>query len=162
MHDTYLKKLCTYYEEEVEGEAYFAALAERFDEPDHKRKLILLAEVERHAAGAVRPLVDGYGLKPKPVTGLVQSGQADALATPVDWAALLKEMNATYSGYLQDFKDLEAMGPPEDRVALAFLTEHEVAAIAFLDLEAQNSPDSIAPLQRYLSQSPDTFTVAAE
>lgn len=162
MHDTYLKTLRRYYEEEVEGEAYFAALAERFDVPDQKNKLELLAEVERHAADAVRPLLDAYGLKSKPVTDLVQSGQADALATPVDWGALLKGMSATYSGYLQDFKTLEAMGPSEDRAALAFLTAHEVAAIAFLELEAQDSPDSTGPLRHYLSQSSEDFIAVAE
>ena len=48
----YLDTLQLYYDEEIEGEAYFARLSERFDNPDHKHKLDLLAQVERHAADA--------------------------------------------------------------------------------------------------------------
>jgi dimethylamine/trimethylamine dehydrogenase len=58
----YLDTLLLYYEEEVEGEAFFAALAERFDSIDQRRKMNLLAQVENHAAVAIRPLIEKYNL----------------------------------------------------------------------------------------------------
>jgi hypothetical protein len=43
---------------------------------------------------------------------------------------------------------------PCDRTRLAFLTEHERAVLAFLDLEAPGAAESAAPLRRYLAASP--------
>ena len=64
----YLDTVLLYFEEEIMGEAYFYGLAERFDEPGAKEKLSLLAKVERHAAEAVRPLLNKYDLVPRPET----------------------------------------------------------------------------------------------
>ncbi|MEM8537226.1 MAG: hypothetical protein AAGF56_05115 [Pseudomonadota bacterium] len=155
---SYHATLVQYYEEEVEGEAYFAELAKRFEDPAHREKLTLLAEVERHAAEAVAPLIEKYGLIPKQSEALVESGRADAQSTAADWDKLIAGMNATYTGYLNDFKNLETMGPAEDQQRLTFLTEHEVAAIRFLDLEANDPAASAAPLRAYLAASPENWS----
>ena len=151
---TYLDTLCLYYEEEIEGEAYFRALAERFDNPDHKVKLGLLADVERHAATSVAPLIKAYRLSPRAKAKLVASGIADADNTPVDWAALCDDMRRTYPGYVRAFQELERIGPECDQPRLAFLTEHEVAAIKFLEAETTSASESAAPLVAYLAAQP--------
>ena len=55
----YLKTLLSYYEEEIEGEAYFYGLADHFKE---QGKLTVLARVERRAAESVVPLLENYKL----------------------------------------------------------------------------------------------------
>ena len=57
----YLKTLLSYYEEEIEGEAYFYGLVDHFEEQD---KLTVLARVERRAAESVVPLLEKYKLVP--------------------------------------------------------------------------------------------------
>ena len=57
--DKYLKTLLSYYEEEIEGEAYFYGLVDHFEEQD---KLTVLARVERRAAESVLPLLEKYEL----------------------------------------------------------------------------------------------------
>ncbi|MEM7733019.1 MAG: hypothetical protein AAF280_09585 [Pseudomonadota bacterium] len=158
----YLDTLKQYYEEEVEGEAYFAEAARHYDDPLVREKLELLAECERHAAEAVEPLLHKYGLTPKSVAELQTSGREDAQATEVDWAKMIAGMNKTYPGYLDDFKGLEALGPAEDQQRLNFLTEHEVAAIAFLRLEAIDPGSSVGPLKDYLATDPTEWVIAAE
>lgn len=158
----YLKTLTLYYEEEIEGEAYFARLAERFTAPDHKRKLHLLAEVERHAAAGVAPLIAAHGLTPRPAADLVARGRNEAEATAPDWPALIAQMQQSYPGYLAAFAALEAMGPEADRARLSFLTEHEVAAIRFLDLEVTDPETSAAPLEAYIATPAETWRTAAE
>jgi len=54
----YLKTLIEYYEEEVMGEACFHGLAEHIGGPVERGKFVLLAEVERRAAEAVREYLD--------------------------------------------------------------------------------------------------------
>ena len=150
----YLETLCLYYEEEIEGAAFFDALARVFDragQADPVRKLALLAEVERHAARAVAPLIAKYRLIPRSDVPLQASGCAAAGARPPDWAAFLDEMTATYPDYLAAFERLEAMAPPEDRPRLSMLTRHEVAALDFLALERTQPGQSAAPLRAYLA-----------
>lgn len=159
---TYLDTLVQYYEEEVEGEAYFAEAAKAYDDPLVREKLDLLAACERHAAEAVEPLVRKYGLTPKNAADLQDSGRKDAQGTEVNWAKMVAGMNETYPGYLDDFKGLEALGPSEDQQRLNFLTEHEVAAIAFLRLEAIDPANSVGPLKTYLATDPTDWVLAAE
>lgn len=151
----YLDTLLLYYEEEIEGEAYFHELARIFEASAHKMRLTLLAEVERHAAEAVAPLIGKYGLSPRSTAELTRSGQAQARRGPAEWPGLMAEMNRTYPGYLAAFQRLEAMGPTEDRLRLAFLTRHEVAAMEFLNLEGQGAESSVAPLRDYLDSVPE-------
>ncbi|MEM7598241.1 MAG: hypothetical protein AAF382_11135 [Pseudomonadota bacterium] len=158
----YFDTLVQYYEEEVEGEAYFAEAAKAYKDSLVREKLELLAACERHAAMAVEPLIRKYGLTPKDAGALHESGRKDAQNTPVDWAKMVDGMNATYPGYVDDFKGLEALGPAEDQQRLNFLTEHEIAAIAFLRLEAVDPKTSMAPLKAYLATDPLDWVVAAQ
>ncbi|EAQ27427.1 hypothetical protein [Roseovarius sp. 217] len=151
---TYLAKLLLYYEEEIEGEAYFDALARRFPDPAQHKRLMLLAEVERHAARGVAPLIAHYDLTPRSVESLTMSGHEQARRAPGTWAGLLDEMNRTYPAYLAAFEALEAMGPEADQTRLRFLTEHEVAALDYLALENAGAAQSYAPLVRYLASAP--------
>ncbi len=158
---TYLETLLLYYEEEVEGEAYFNELAARFDAPDAKEKLTLLADVERHAADGVAPLLAQYDLTPRSTDELSEMGRKDAQRTRIDWQDLLAGMNKAYPGYLTSFHKLEAMAPEADRPCLSFLTEHEVAALKFLELEAQDPGGSAAPLRAYLATDPAVWIAKA-
>ncbi len=155
---SYLDTLLLYYEEEVEGEAYFAELAQAFDAPEHQAKLVLLGQVERHAAQALEPLLAKYGLTSDRIGALVQSGIAEARATVPDWAQVIAGMQETYPGYLESFRALEAMAPEEDRARLHFLSEHEVAALAFLALEQEAPERSGAPLEAYLQADAAQWT----
>ena len=155
----YLTTLLLYYEEEVMGEAYFYGLCEHFPEADQQRKLRLLAEVERHSADAVHPLIDKYHLQPRQAAELSAIG-----ATHVDahkdwtWNGLITYMTQRYPLYLDDFTALENLAPGEDQLPLKFLTHHEVMAIEFAQRELADDADSTRPLSLYLSQAPNQFS----
>lgn len=146
----YLETLQLYYEEEIEGEAYFDAIAERLTDPDEREKMHLMARVEAVAAASVAPLLRKHGLTPRPAAELQASGRASAAEVTKDYATLIAEWRRSFPAYMDDFERLEAMAPPEDLPALRVLTAHEVAAIAYLDLEDEGQPDSAAPMRRYI------------
>jgi dimethylamine/trimethylamine dehydrogenase len=139
-----------YYEEEIAGESYFEGLAGKFSNPLQKLKMQLLAQVETHAAAAIAPLLEQYGLTPKSCTELHKSGYQQASEVANDWDELLAEMRETFPGYFADFERLEALAPPQDRARLKMLSAHEVAAIKFLDAEAKSNPNSASFLWQYL------------
>ena len=146
--DKYLKTLLSYYEEEIEGEAYFYGLVEHFEEQE---KLTVLARVERRAAESVVPLLEKYELVPRDESELKIRGEGYVgRHASFDWFEFMTYMVNRYPGYLEDFTALERMAPEEDLCALNDLTDHEVAAIAFAKRELVGDPDSLAPLYDYL------------
>ncbi len=149
--NSYLETLLLYYEEEVMGEAYFSELSRHFDEAGAAEKLQLLADVERHAAQAVEPLVRRHKLKPRDARELADLGAADVRGhCKLSWQQFVTYMVERYPAYIDDFEGLERMAPSEDLPALKFLTEHEHAAIDFANRELDGRPNSIAPLLAYL------------
>ena len=148
----YLDTLLLYYEEEVEGEAFFQVLAEKAEKRDHRDKLYLLAKVEHHAAKVTLPLIHKYALTPRNDAVLFQSGQDQARAAVKPWRDLLADMAQSFPGYVDDFLRLEAMAPPEDLPRLKLLTAHEVAAVEFLELELSGRQDSVAAMNDYLKK----------
>jgi dimethylamine/trimethylamine dehydrogenase len=150
-HPDYLDTLLRYYEEEINGEAYFLGLAEHFSERD---KTILLARAERVAAQAVEPLLQKYKLTPRLESDLLDEGR-EYVPRHRDyaWRDFMTYIVERYPGYLDDFKALEEMAPAEDLPALARLTEHEVVVIEFAQKELAGEPDSTAPLLRYLGEA---------
>jgi len=154
----YLETLLRYYEEELAGEVYFRALADKFSDADKKLKMILLAEVERHTAAVVRPLIEKYDLTPADMTDLTAEGLRSAESMPGDWRALIDDMRHTFPGYIKDFERLEAMAPKSDLPRLRLMTDHEHAAISFLELEATGADDPIGPLTRFLCRQPDEIS----
>lgn len=153
---TYLATLLRYYEEEVEGEAWFRAFAERMPLPRQKEKMLLLAMVERRTAEDVRPLIDRYGLTPAPRARLAATGRKQAAEGPQDWGGLIARMIETFPAYTAAFEALERIAPPRDRPLLARMTAHEVATIEFLEREAAGDPDSTEPLLRFLIAPTET------
>jgi len=147
--DKYLKTLLSYYEEEIEGEAYFYGLVDHFEEQE---KLTVLARVERRAAESVVPLLEKYELVPRDESELKIRGEGYVgRHASFDWFEFMTYMVNRYPGYLEDFTALERMAPEEDLYALNNLTDHEVAAIEFAKRELAGDPDSLAPLYDYLN-----------
>ena len=153
----YLDTLLLYFEEEIMGEAYFNGLAAAFSTAEHKEKLHLLAEVERHAAEAVRPLLEKYDLTPRTDEELSML-EAETIKShgAWSWRELIRDMVERYPLYMDDFEGLEKMAPSSDLGPLKFLTAHETAAIEFAKLEHAGVADSAEPLRRYLAAHPPT------
>ncbi|MEM6932833.1 MAG: FAD-dependent oxidoreductase [Pseudomonadota bacterium] len=151
---TYLETLLLYYEEEIMGDAYFRELSNKLEPPDQREKMIRMADVEVHAAKAVRPLIERHGLTPRPTDQLEAMGRDEAAEETMPWDALIARMAETYPAYLDDFRGLEALAPAEDLPRVEFLTEHEIVAIDFLNRELAGDADSMAPLDNYLASAP--------
>ena len=148
--DKYLKTLLSYYEEEIEGEAYFYGLVDHFEEQE---KLTVLARVERHAASSVVPLLEKYDLVPRDESELKTRGESYVgRHASFDWLEFMTYIVKRYPDYLEDFTALKRMAPEGDLYALNILIDHEVAAIEFAKRELAGDPDSLAPLYDYLHQ----------
>lgn len=156
----YLKTLLDYYEEEIGGVAYYEALAEICTMPEQKEKMRILARVEQHTVDIVKPLIDRYGLTPRASDIICAEGSADAQKGPQDYDGMIAYMRRIFPSYIADFERLERMAPPQDIPILKRMTDHEVVAVAFLELEAKGDADALEPLLRFLA-GPVVTTQAA-
>jgi len=152
----YLRLLLLYYEEEIMGQGYFDALASANADPDQHAKLVLLGQVERHAANMVVALLGAYGLRPRDEAGLLSQGAAGAdRHKNLGWVEFIHDMATSYPRFIIEFENLERLAPDADRPALKRLTLHEVLTIDFAERELARDPDSTQPLLSYLHVSPD-------
>jgi dimethylamine/trimethylamine dehydrogenase len=146
----YLDTLLRYYEEEIEGEAYFYGLAEHFKEREKTR---LLARVERHSIAMIEPLLQKYSLQSRDEATLALEGRRHVEShQSYAWPQFMRHIIERYPGYLDDFKALERMAPTADLPALQHLTEHEVVVIDFAKKELAGDADSCVPLLDYLDR----------
>jgi dimethylamine/trimethylamine dehydrogenase len=151
----YAQGLLAAYEDEVSGEAYFGGLADHFPVETQRDKLALLAEVERHTAGVLLPLVERHGLAPSPVPVLHELGRTEAAAWHGGgWPGLMQEMAGDYQVYVEEFRALERMAPDDDRPALARLTRHELLIIGFAEKELAGSADSLNAIRCFVEGDP--------
>lgn len=150
----YRATLVAYYEEEVAGEAYFTALADRAEAGAAAEALRLLAAVERRTADLMASLLARHGLAARDETALLRWGvESAAPHLAMTWDALVDHMATTYPRYMPMFEALEAMAPAGDLPALRKVTAHEAAAIAFAERERDGDPDSTEPLRAFLAET---------
>lgn len=122
------------YEDEVAGAAYFDGLAAAF--PRHAHFLARCAALERTTADRLGPLLTKYGLPLRDSAPLRERGARDArLESGVEWRALLTRSVESYGRYVDAFRALEALGPPEDQPILQALTAHEIQLIDWMRAE---------------------------
>ncbi len=147
----YLRLLLQYYEEEISGIAYFTALSKYLGK---ENLFILLAEIEVLAGETIEPLLLKYSLNPRPKAVLEDIGKLHAKDhINLKWGGFIDHIINHYPKYLDEFDELSAMAPIEDKATLNMLTQHEIATIDFARMEKSSMPNSTEPLRRYINDA---------
>lgn len=148
----YHSALLTCYEEEVSGEGYFACLSEQFSGRPADA-LLMIAQMERATARALRVLIDRHGIRTAEVQTLMVRGQADAaMDSNITWDGLTRIMAEEYPAYMEEFSQLERLAPMADQAQVAIAIEHELALITFGRLEVAGDRQSLEPIAQFLAR----------
>jgi hypothetical protein len=157
------------YEEELMGEILFADIATKLADPGQAQKMQLMSQVERHTADAVRPLLQRHGLTPRTDEELHRLVLSATSQDPLDWQEWMERALEGGDGpslqeYVDEFLELEALGPAEDQEILEFFTEHERALLRFMQLELEQGGTgarrSEAELVLFLQSDPQSLRAA--
>ena len=157
------------YEEELMGEILFADIATKLADPGQAQKMQLMSQVERHTADAVRPLLQRHGLTPRTDEELHRLVLSATSQDPLDWQERMERALEGGDGpslqeYVDEFLELEALGPAEDQEILEFFTEHERALLRFMQLELEQGGTgarrSEAELVLFLQSDPQSLRAA--
>lgn len=140
--ETYLAEIKAAYEGEIWGEAYFKALAS-LDRPDeHRRKLLLLAQLEHETAAAMQPLAERLGVSEIDEAQLQALGAEKAEpAEAVAWTPMMAQMAGHLTSYVTRYDALAAAAEPEDKPPLERLAAHERALLVFAEAEMAEETD---------------------
>ena len=99
------------------------------------------------------PLLQKYKLQPRPTKILQTIGEEGVKKiVNLSWIEFIQQIKDTYPNYLIEFAALEALAPSEDLPFLKILTNHEIAAIEFAELELAGVNLSIKPLLAYMKK----------
>jgi hypothetical protein len=133
----YTQEVLAAFEGEIAGAAYFEALRAAF--PQQAAFLDQCAALERATANRLAMLIAKYQLTPQSPQDLAARGALDASKDfGRDWLELMQWSVMSYAEYVSGFRELESLGPADDRPILAALTAHEVQLIDWM--RAQLAP----------------------
>ena len=142
------------FEEEISGETFFAALAETELDPRRAALWAKVALIEARTVAALRPLANAMGVTPADEAAIRRQGHDEA----AEWQALpfadiMTLMVRDYpTGYLEEFRAMLPIAPPNAKSAVQLLIDHEVAIIDMARAELAGTTDPAAPLDAYLAR----------
>jgi hypothetical protein len=160
---TYQKALTCAYEEEVGGEAFFAALAQRYGAPACEI-LKLFTRIEAITAAAIAPLMKRNGFPNRALPALAAEGAKEAAGRPaLSWPDYLAKIVRDYPVYMPEFQQVIDLAPDQDRAALLILPDHEQAMIDYAAAALCDDPRAADHLfgfiTRYTPEAPFAASV---
>ena len=139
------------FKDEVSGALLFAQLAEGSVWTIRERgKLARLASLEMCISQVLGEILirNRRAVDVEAATRRANSAAMDlfAAAGAASWMDFLRDLGRVVPAYLDKYRALHDLGPPEDHVALAFLVRHEEALGAFCraELDGQDGLSMIA------------------
>lgn len=149
--ETYLSEIKAAYQGEIWGESFFKTLATQDRVDEHRRRLLLLAQLEIETGNAMKELVERLGLTEPKTDAPLDKGAARAEAlSMLDWGPMMEQLAVLVAPYVQRYDALAAAASPEDKPALERLAAHERALLIFAEheaaQEAEHSLDAVMAL----------------
>jgi hypothetical protein len=130
------------YQGEVSGETLFGRLAQQSGEPEHRRKLDVLRELEARTRRVMVPAMQRHALpiEPDPAVERDAVALADGVAT-LAWSDLLSAFEPITTQFLAMYRRIGELAPAEDREMAVLLVDHEEALREFARRELSGRAD---------------------
>jgi hypothetical protein len=121
------------YQGEVLGETVFGLLAERMDDPEHRRQLEVVTLLERSTKQLAEPVFERNGYDRGDVDALVASITASIEAgSAATWEDTVRSTIPIADGYLVKYRELVVLvDNDEDRAVAEAYVAHELALVAW-------------------------------
>jgi hypothetical protein len=120
------------YQGEVLGEAVFANIADKLDDPERAAKMRVLSTLERRTKEAMVPSMERAGLPTAPDPEMLSLGEA--LSEGVSWDDFLRATEEITKQYIPLYRRIGELDPSEQDAA-DLLVAHEAALRAFARAE---------------------------
>ncbi len=135
------------YQGEVSGETLFAAIARVNEDPEIRRKMELLAQLEKKTKEACMPAMVRHGFStdpdPKTVADAETLGEA---AASIPWNELMASFEPITTQFVVLYKRIGEVSEA-DRAESELLVAHEHALLEFARREIARRSDSTEPIE---------------
>ena len=135
------------YQGEVLGEALFAGLADRIEDPEHAGKMRVLATLELRTKEAVAPALERAGIptaSDPEMLALAEALVPDSATQP--WEQVMRSLEAITGQFIPLYQRIGELSPAERETA-DLLVAHEAALRDFARAElAGDTATSLAPV----------------
>jgi hypothetical protein len=148
--EDYRSKVAKAYDGEIFGAAFFAALADRFE--DRRKQIEIMRDIELATAERMVPVVSRLKLPPSDTAKLESDGRK-AASRVTEWTAFIESFRKAAPGFVAEFEALAAVAPAQDRAVAAFLVAHEVAFVSFTEKESAGEANATAALEELLQKA---------
>ena len=143
------------YQGEVFGEAFFALLAERAEDPDDAAKWRVLEHLERHVKARLRLELQRRGLPRDESPAMVEEGRKAACGVGAfPSAAEARAFRDSMRGVVERYRVSREAAPEELKEIAGFVLGHEEALLAFAEREvAGEGAKSTRPVEEFLARA---------
>ncbi len=129
------------YQGEVSGEVLFGAVADRSDDPDHRKKLEVLRHLEVRTRQACVPAMERNGFPTDPDPQTVKDAEALAeVAATLSWSDFLGAFESITTQFLALYRRIGEVAEA-DRAESELLVAHEEALREFARRELAGRTD---------------------
>lgn len=141
------------------GREFFERLAEATEDPGHRAKWQVLAELESATGDCLAPLVAEGARRAVRERPPLEEGVA-AFAQ-LSFTDALQQMVTLVDPAIEKFQALLALAPAADRATVQILLDHEIALKQFAEREqAGDSEASLEPVRAVIARARDTQVAA--
>lgn len=129
------------YESEILGEAMALALLDAAKTDRDYYHIATLLQLETETKARLRPLLCKYGLPLSEEMDTTQAATAAAAYAGSSFSEFAALMKPAIESFVARFREIELLGPPEDRKMLQSMVRHESAILRWIELESEGPSD---------------------
>ena len=146
----FVPTLQLFIEEEVQGEALFARLAD-YHQGKARHVFQLMASIESGVIAAMQAAIVRHGLELADPKALHEEGRREAEAMgSMTWVEFLDHVHEDYPAFNDELDQLLRLAPAADRADVQLMVDHELAFTNFAAAERSGNPNSLDILTAFL------------
>jgi hypothetical protein len=148
----YRDRILSAYRGELVAESVYRELANRSTVDDQKLKLRAIADIEGHTAGRLEPIAERLGIQVSDAERLRVAERRVSELESLSWPDFIEKALRDWPPYIARFEAVKRLAPAGDLVRIQWLVDHEVALVAFAQIEheAMGSHESYDKLHAFL------------
>lgn len=158
----YVQGVETAYQGEVYGEILYQGIADGRPDAGERQKWLVLVEMERVTRRHMAALVTLLGRSTAEDPYWAGRGREEiAKYAPLPWPELMRIFSDELDPVIDEYRELEALGPAEHQAVLRLLTEHEVVTKEFCERElGGDGARSLEPIENFIRRAKEMSPIS--
>jgi hypothetical protein len=151
--ESYYEGIRKAYEGEIVGEALYRLLSERSTDSARRRKLAVIAAVERRTRDHLESIATRLGIKAQAADIQARIERRAVELASLEWPAFIEKALRDWPPFIDEFEATLRLAPARDARSVRWVVDHERALVEFARLEQAGCADSLKPIEAFLEEA---------